>query len=245
LRKSLDKTGMRWAGGLLLLGWFALGGVAARAQSARFQNVTLLPSPFAPAQEQTQAQAEPQAQAPPRHVLEAYAPISGRERLKWIVVSTVGPKSLGVGVLSAAISTASNTPKEYRPGWTGFGKRYGIRLTGLATNNVIEGGLGALWGEDPRYFPDELGRSFSHRLKHAVILAFTARFRNGDVQPAYARFASTIGGNFLSNTWRADSDAGNGDALRRAGLGFAGRVGSDIFDEFWSDIKQRVFHKGQ
>jgi hypothetical protein len=58
---------------------------------------------------------------------------------------------LGAGVISAAWGTAFNNPEEYGPQWRGFAKRYGMRLTGIATSNAIEAGLGSVWGEDPRY----------------------------------------------------------------------------------------------
>jgi len=53
----------------------------------------------------------------------------------WFVDSTVGPKSLGAGVISAAWGTAFNNPEEYGPHWGGFAKRYGMRLTGISTSN--------------------------------------------------------------------------------------------------------------
>jgi hypothetical protein len=71
------------------------------------------------------------------------------ERLAWFMNSTVGQKSLAAGIVSAAWGTALNKPKEYGPHWEGFGKRYGMRLTGVATGNAIEAELGGLWGEDP------------------------------------------------------------------------------------------------
>ena len=74
-----------------------------------------------------------------------YQPISGTERAKWFVVSTAGPNSLLLtGPLSAAWSTMLNEPPEYEPHWEGFGKRYGMRLTGISVGNAMEGGMGAL-----------------------------------------------------------------------------------------------------
>lgn len=79
------------------------------------------------------------------------APISGEERLQWIAGRTVGPGGLIGGVFSAGFSTLGNQPEEYGPHWAGFGKRYGLRLTQVGTASVMEAGLGAMWGEDPRY----------------------------------------------------------------------------------------------
>ena len=75
-------------------------------------------------------------------VVPDYKPITGTQRFNWFVVSTVGPTSLLLaGPLSAAWGTALNSPREYGPGWEGFGKRYGMRLTGVSTGNAIEAGL--------------------------------------------------------------------------------------------------------
>ncbi|HEY7615282.1 MAG TPA: hypothetical protein VH744_00625, partial [Terriglobales bacterium] len=82
----------------------------------------------------------------------SYRPITGEQRFRWFVNNTVGPASLGAGILSAGLGTARNNPEEYGPTWEGFGKRYGMRLTGVSTGNAMEAGLGSLWGEDPRYF---------------------------------------------------------------------------------------------
>jgi hypothetical protein len=61
--------------------------------------------------------------------------------------------------------------------------------------------------------------------------------------PAYARYISTPGNNFLSNTWRADSEATNRAAALRTIWGFAGLMGKNAFTEFWPDARQIVFRK--
>jgi len=76
-----------------------------------------------------------------------------------VIKSTVGPVSLAAGLFSAGFGTAMNRPREYDPHWEGFGKRYGMRLTGIATGNAMEATIGPLWGEDPRYFR-ATGQSF-------------------------------------------------------------------------------------
>lgn len=170
-------------------------------------------------------------------------PITGKERMKWAAESTLGPRSLAGGLFSAGWGTAFNTPREYGTHWEGFGDRYGMRLTGIATSNVIEAGLGAAWGEDPRYVRDAEG-SFGSRIGYVVKMTFMARNREGNLMPAYARFAAISGSNYLSNTWRADSEATASRATVRIGLGLLGRIAGNAFDEFWPDVKQKMFHKG-
>lgn len=173
-----------------------------------------------------------------------YEPITGRERLAWIVTGTLWPRHLAGGVFTAAFGTAVNHPREYGPHWGGFGERFGIRLTGVATSNLMEAGIGALWSEDPRYFrvPEY---SFGARVKNTIKMTFLARRRDGNFTPAYARYIAYAGNNFLSNTWRADSEADTEHALIRTAEGFGGRLASNAWDEFWPDAKAHIFRRGK
>jgi len=170
-------------------------------------------------------------------------PITGGERLKWFASSSLGPASLAGGLVSAGFGTAFNQPREYGTHWEGFGQRYGMRLTGVLTGNAMEAGLGAIWGEDPRY-ERAAEQPFGARIMHAVKWTFLARGRNGEMMPAYARYIATAGNNFLSNTWREPSEADTQHALTRTALGFAARLGANTFKEFWPDVTGRLFHRG-
>jgi hypothetical protein len=117
-----------------------------------------------------------------------------------------------------------------------------MRLTGVSTGNAMEGGLGALWGEDPRYFRT-YRQPLKGRLVNVLIMTFLAHNRNGQLMPAYARYIATPGNNFLSNTWRANSEADTQSALLRTVWGFVGLMGKNTFTEFWPDLQNRVFRK--
>lgn len=171
-----------------------------------------------------------------------YEPITARQRFNWFVISTIGQRSLVGGVFSAAFGTGLDRPKEYGPHWGGFADRYGMRLSGVSTGNAIEASVGALWGEDPRYFrvPDE---PFKARVGNVLARAFTDYRRDGQIGPAYARFIAIPGNNFLSNTWRVQSEANLHDAVLRTGLGFGARMVSNAYLEFWPNVTRRVFHR--
>jgi hypothetical protein len=182
------------------------------------------------------AQTAPKAQlALPDGSVSNYQPITGSERFKWFVLSTVGPVSLTGGLFSSAFGTAVNNPEEYGPHWEGFGKRYGMRLTGVSTGNAMEASFGALWGEDPRYFRAK-EQPFKSRVGHIIKGTFTAYNREGRTMPAYARYIAIPGNNFLSNTWRADSEADASHAARRTLYGVLGRMAGNAFAEFWPDV---------
>jgi hypothetical protein len=152
------------------------------------------------------------------------------------------PPNLVGGIFDAALGTAPNRPKEYGPHWGGFADRYGMDMTRCATGNAIEAGAGLILREDPRYFrvPD---RPFMARVGNIVRLTFAARGARGSFGPAYARYMAILGDNFLSNTWRVHSEANSHDALLRTSEGFGGLLAANAFEEFWPDIKRRVFHR--
>jgi len=174
---------------------------------------------------------------------DARPPITAKERIDWVVRGTIGPEGLAGELLGAGWGTLFNSPKIYGTHWEGFGDRFGMGVAGNAVSNTMEAGLGAIWGEDPRYTRDA-GAPFMSRVGHAAKMTFLAENRDGSVNPAYARFIAIPGTNFLSNTWRAPGDDTTDRAAIRTGLGFLGRFGNNTFDEFWPDFKQKLFHHG-
>ncbi len=128
---------------------------------------------------------EPAAPPPPPVI----APITARQRIHWIVNGTVGPRSLlVVGPLSAAWSTAWNSPEEWGQSWSGFGKRYLQREANVAISNTIEAGLGAIWGEDPRFVPSHR-QGIWPRARFAMKTVVLAPRRDGHLAPAWGRYA--------------------------------------------------------
>jgi hypothetical protein len=173
---------------------------------------------------------------------DARAPITARERINWVVKGTIGPESIVGELFGAGWDTLFDTPKFYGTHWEGYGDRMGMSVAGNAVSNTLEAGIGAIWGEDPRYARDP-GAPFSHRLGHVAKMTFMAQNRDGKMIPAYARFIAIPGSNFLSNAWRAPGDDTAGDAAVRTGIGFLGRFGNNTFDEFWPDFKRKLFHR--
>ncbi len=160
------------------------------------------------------------------------------DRKRWVLNQTVGPASLAGGVFSAGLSTWRGNPVEYDTHWKGFGQRYGMRLTGVATQNVMEAALGAALSEDPRY--KKASGPLKSRLLSALKQTALVQRSDGTYGPAYARYAAISGGNFLSNAWRADSEATVSGALLRTGYGFLGRLAGNAFAEFSGDAWRRL-----
>jgi hypothetical protein len=163
------------------------------------------------------------------------------DRKVWVMQQTVGPASLAGGVWSAGLTTWRGRPVEYESNWPGFGQRYGMRLTGVATQNLLEAGLGAVWQEDPRYKKSTGG--FKARLGNTLKQTFLVQREDGRYGAAYARYAAIGGGNFLTNAWRPDSEATVRGAVTRTGFGFMGRWAGNVFAEFGGEAWRRLRKK--
>ncbi|ABF41519.1 hypothetical protein Acid345_2518 [Candidatus Koribacter versatilis Ellin345] len=191
---------------------------------------------------QTTAQSQPPTQSQRFLVpVTEYQPITGKQRLQWFADATVGPESLLLaGPWTAGWNTIFNSPKEYGPHIEGFGKRYGMRLTGVSTGNAMTATFGSFWGEDPRYFKSP-HPGFKKRAGWVIVSPFIAPHRDGTWHPAYAYYMGTVGNNFLSNTWRAESESHASDAAIRCMTGVLGSMASNAFAEFWPDVSHAIF----
>ena len=174
----------------------------------------------------------------------AYVPISPEERLHWFLANTFGPQHLVGGVFAAGFGTALDRPKEYGQHWNGFLDRYNTLLSGIASSNAIEAGAGYFLREDPRYFGVR-GLPFGARVRNVIRLTLLARHEDGSYGPAYARYLAISGNNLLSDTWRVRSEDTLQCTLIRTAAGFAGRMASNAFEEFWPSVKVHILHRGQ
>ena len=78
--------------------------------------------------------------------------------------------------------------------------------------------------------------SFRHGPLQIIDLTFRAYHPDGERHPAYARYVATFGNNFLSNTWRVESEADWQHALLRTAEGFGARALSNAFSEFVPEV---------
>ena len=164
-----------------------------------------------------------------------YVPISGTGRLRWIARCSLAPRSLAAGVLVAGWQTAWNLPREWDRTWTGAGKRYLAREPHVAVANLFEAGLGALWGEDPRYIRSGLSGIWP-RAGHAIKSAFLAPGPDGRLRPAWARYVGNATHTAIEATWLPPSTRTTGQAALRFSGDFGGQIVSDLWDEFWPDV---------
>ena len=215
---------------LALISALALALLAASPQGALCQPPSATP-----------AEQPPAATAPLS--ADAYVPITGKERINWIVVGTVGPNSLFIiGPLAAGWDTAWNSPEEWGRGWSGFGKRYAQREADVAISSTIEAGLGALWGEDPRYIPSAR-KGFWPRVRYALKTSVLAQGRDGRLHPAWGRYVGNTLNNVIENAWLPPSQTTVGQTAFRSAGGIVTRMGGNLWDEFWPSVAEHLKKK--
>src|SRR5438105_7538084 len=168
-------------------------------------------------------------------------PMTPADRIHWIVDGTIGPKSLGVGVIAAAWQTAWNVPEEWGQTWSGTGKRYLQREADVAISNSIEGGLGAIWGERADYIRSGK-KGLKPRLGYALKTVFLAHRPDGHLEFAWARLGGNTVNNLIENTWLPPSATTWQQTTWRSASGFGTRALGNVWEEFWPDVSRRVFH---
>jgi hypothetical protein len=178
-------------------------------------------------------------QAQPVVPADAYVPLSAVERVEWIIDGTVGPRSLAVGVLAAGLQPGFKLPRDWGWTWSGYGKRYGEREADVAISSTIEAGLGALWGEDPRYILS--GRQgIWPRTRYALKTVLLAQRSDGRLAPAWGRYAGNTLNNVIENTWLPPSVTTWGQTTLRSANGFLGRAVGNLWNEFWPDVRKLI-----
>jgi hypothetical protein len=175
---------------------------------------------------------------------QALAPINGVERINWIVEGMLGPRSLAVGVIASTWQTSWRIPDEWSRSAFGFRERYLEREADVAISNTIEAGLGALWGEDPRYIRAPRG-SVRSRAAHAIKTVVLAPRADGQLKPAWGRFAGNVFNNVIENAWLPPSMTTPGQTALRSANGLLGRLAGNLWDEFWPDIRTRLGHRAR
>lgn len=178
----------------------------------------------------------------PLLVSDHHESLSVGEKAEVLAKRTFSPNSFIKSAVTAGINQWQNQPPEWGQGMSGYGHRYGLKLA----NRGIENGIGFLGAvalhQDPRYFySGETGAW--RRVKHALVYTFMTRTDSGGLTFSTWRFAGNYGSQFISNTWRPPRDAQVGDALFRGTVSIGYDAASNIFKEFWPDIRKRVLRR--
>ncbi|MBW4044326.1 MAG: carboxypeptidase regulatory-like domain-containing protein [Acidobacteria bacterium] len=161
------------------------------------------------------------------------APMTSRQKLSLATHDTLDWTTfVGVSV-TAGIEQANNAFAGYGQGAAGYGKRWAAKFAdGRSSDFFSHYVFASLFHQDPRYFYQGTGTKKS-RLIHAVSYAFVARSDSGKMMPNYSYLLGTMVSGALSNAYYPEANRGANLVFVNAAVGFAGRAGATILQEFF------------
>jgi hypothetical protein len=166
------------------------------------------------------------------------APLTRQERIEWIIDGIAGPRNVQSAALSETIDSLWNTPKDDSRAAT-IARRLMNHELNVAIARSVEGGLGTLWGEDPR--PRHLHKETTWpRIQHAMESVVLAPRVNGQLGPAWGRMAGTVAAGVAANAWLPAEQRSPQDTAFRIADALVSRLIGNLWDEFWPDIRTKL-----
>jgi hypothetical protein len=178
-----------------------------------------------------------------------YTAPTAEDRVEWWARKAFSVDGYAKGAAKTVIRTWGwswlNSVDGWDRGLDGFARRLGTREFEVITGNGIEAGVGALWGEDPRYFRS--GKSgFGSRIRHAVTSGFMAYRPDGTRGPAYARFMGMMTAKSVSMMWYPEEDQNwRRPTVSAVGIGVVGRISSNLYTEFKPELMRIIRRKNK
>jgi hypothetical protein len=174
-------------------------------------------------------------------ISQVYIPLTLTQKYLYTFDKVAGPGALfGMGV-HALIDDAMNMPHQWGTESGSLGLRAASTFGRSFLRENIAFGVRALDHEDPRYFRSGHGNVLS-RVRYAAIHTFLVRNDSGATMPAYSMFVADSTMPFLAQTWRPEPFS-VGRGFRGIGIGMSTGVASNVFNEFWPDIRAKLPRK--
>ena len=187
-----------------------------------------------------------------------FVPLNTTQKMNLVYHSMIDPFQFAAPALLAGVSELTGSNSGYGWGPAGFFKRYGANLADAEDGSLLGNGLfPILLHQDARYFrkgntpppdtpADQVNPSdyrFRHRILYAAATTFICKGDNGKWQPNYSNVLGNLAAGGISNLYYPQADRGAALTFENAAtVTIEGSLGS-IFEEFWPDIDQHLFHK--
>jgi hypothetical protein len=162
-----------------------------------------------------------------------YIPPTQSTKLKTYVFDAFGPYALVSGAFLGGIDQATNTPPEWKQGFSGyserFGSDFGIAAAGTKTRYLLAGAL----RQDTLYYRCECTGLFP-RLRHAAVSTLTGRSgRDGHRVFSIPALVAPYAGTLTAVYGWYPSRYGAMDAFRMGNYSLLESIGSNIALEFF------------
>jgi hypothetical protein len=172
-----------------------------------------------------------------------YTPLGLGQKYLFTLNEVVGPGQWVGFAIHAGLDQFRRTPEGWGNDTSSFGVRMANHFGQTFLRQNIAFGVRAFDHEDPRYFRLEKGTTWQ-RTKYALSRTLIARNDDGRWMPAYSRLVADFTTPFIAQAWRPDKFSvarGFRGASAGIGLGF----GSNVFQEFWPDLKKKFWKRSR
>ena len=168
--------------------------------------------------------------------------LTPRDKLLFPIHEELRPLSLVPVLVSASYGVAVNSDPKLGTGPQAWGERAGEAALRQTSIRVFSDGLlPILFHEDPRYRRMAYG-SYTTRTEYAVRRLFVNQ-RN-DAREGF-NFSDVLGRGMaaaLTEAYYPSRSQSSHVVFQTWGVSLAGSAGVNIFQEFWPDIKKKIFH---
>lgn len=169
---------------------------------------------------------------------EGAPPLSASEKFRYHGVRVVEPREFLRCAIAAGLQQIQDNPHEWGQGAEGYAKRYGSAYGYNAVRQSVAFALDTTFHQDPRYFrsqkPDVGGR-----VRDAVLQTLVSHTDSGHRTFALWRVGSALAAGLVANTWQPKSLRDSSDAVTRSAISLGTDTASNVFREFWPDLKKR------
>jgi hypothetical protein len=234
----------------LLLGSAALAGEPVSAAPVNIQPVSQFiepaeepaeQTPSAPATDPLENLTEDFPLATPVEAVKApVQPLDLKGKRDYFLKATFSPEAIGRIAFTSGFGQIGGS-SAWGDGVGGWGHRMGARYAEHITKRSIQFGIGALRGEDPRFFrsnKDGFWARTAFQLKRTV----TVQMDSGNTSIAVGKLAGTFGANALSSYWDPSRPDPLKNGLTSTGINLGTDLGTRMLREFWPDLK-RLFKR--
>ena len=185
------------------------------------------PSPQAPDQNETSVSTQT-----------LYTPLDLGQRYLYALDRVVGPARLVGFVAHSGLDQVWKKPEQWGSQPQSFGYRVASRFGDALMKETIRFGVAAADGEDPRYFRSGHGNTWK-RTGYALGHTFWVHKDNGSMMPAYSLFLADFMTPAIVQQWRPGPFTGLRE-LRSGTLGMGSNAITNVWQEFWPDIRQKL-----
>lgn len=142
----------------------------------------------------------------------------------------------------AEYGVLTNSDPKYGTNGKAWGQRVGAAALRQATTRAFSDGFfPVIFHEDPRYYRQAYG-SYPSRTEHAIRRIFIAQSDSGQRMFNYADILGRAVGAELTQTYYPQRSRDAEVVVSTWGLSLVALGGGNLFEEFWPDLKHKLFH---